>query len=228
LDFTIKNLWVFKIGGVEVWITETIVNTWIIMLVLTIFALVVRMNLRKFRPVPSGFQNVVEAIIEAFDGFVQSSAGEKLMFLGNWYFMAFFFILTSNLSGLVGLRPPTSDWTVTFAFALVTFVLIQVVGVKFRKGAYVKSFFEPHPVFFPLNLIGELARPISLSFRLFGNILGGMILISLIYTLAPIYVRFAIPVALHAFFDVIAGVLQTYIFCVLSLSFIGAMAATDS
>ena len=227
MDFSVKNLWVFHIGGVEVWITETIVNTWIVMLLLIILAVVVRMKLQKFSDVPAGFQNAVEAIVEAFDGFVENSAGEKLIYLGNWFFMVFAFILTSNLSGLIGLRPPTADWTVTFTFALTTFALIQVMGLKYRRGAYVRGFFEPNFVFFPLNVIGELARPISLSFRLFGNILGGMILIALVYALAPIYTRFVLPVALHAFFDVIAGVLQTYIFCVLSLSFIGAMAATD-
>jgi len=228
LDFNIKNLWILNIAGVEVWITETIVNTWIVMLLLITFALIVHKKLKNFSDAPSAFQNVVEAVIESFDNFVLNSVGEKLMFLGNWFFMVFLFILVSNLSGLIGLRPPTADWTVTFPFAMVTFVLIQVMGAKYRKGAYVKSFFEPHPLFFPLNVIGELARPISLSFRLFGNVLGGMILISLVYILSPIYVRFVLPVALHAFFDVIAGVLQTYIFCVLSLSFIGAMAATDT
>jgi len=198
------------------------------MLLLIAFAVVVNKKLRNFSEVPTGFQNVIEAIIEAFDGFVRNTAGEKLECLGSWFFMVFLFILTSNLSGLVGLRPPTADWTVTFPFAVVTFMLIQVMGALHRKGAYVKSFFEPYFAFFPLNVIGELARPISLSFRLFGNVLGGMILITLVYGLAPIYARFVLPVALHAFFDVIAGILQTYIFCVLSLSFIGAMAATDA
>ena len=228
LDFSVRNFGVINIGGVEVWITETLVNTWIIMFALIVLAVIVRIKLQKFSDVPGIFQNVMEVIIEAFDGFVENSAGERLIYLGNWFFMVFLFILTSNLSGLIGLRPPTADWTVTFTFAIITFMLIQFAGARYRKLAYVKSFFQPNFIFFPLNIIGELARPISLSFRLFGNILGGMILISLVYTLAPIYTLFVLPVALHAFFDVIAGVLQTYIFCVLSLSFIGAMAADDA
>ncbi|MCL2767711.1 MAG: F0F1 ATP synthase subunit A [Synergistaceae bacterium] len=227
MDFSIKNLWVINVGGVDVWITETIINTWIVMLFLIVFAVIVRTKLKKFSDVPAGFQNVIEMIVEAFDGFVRSCAGEKLMFLGNWFFMVFLFILTSNLSGLLGFRPPTADWTVTFTFAIVTFALIQVMGFKFRKGGYIKGFFEPYAIFFPLNVIGELARPISLSFRLFGNILGGMILMTLIYALAPFYLRFVLPAALHAYFDLIAAILQTYIFCVLSLTFIGAMAGTN-
>ena len=75
-------------------------------------------------------------------------------------------------------------------------------------------------IFFPLNLIGELARPVSLSFRLFGNILAGTILMTLVYKLAPLVLQFVIPAALHAYFDLFTGALQTYIFCALSIMFI--------
>jgi F-type H+-transporting ATPase subunit a len=220
LDFTVDNLWVLEIGGIEVWITRTIFNTWIIMLALILFAVFVRINLPKFRQIPMGFQNAVEAGIETFDNFVRNAVGDRLMPLGTWFFMVFVFLLASSLAAVLGLRPPTADWATTFALAFATFVLIQVAGIKFRKAEYLKSFFSPHPVFFPLNLIGELARPVSLSFRLFGNVLAGMILMTLMYTLTPMFVRFGIPAVLHAYFDLFTGALQTYIFCVLSLMFI--------
>ena len=226
MDFSIKNLAVVDFFGFEVCITETMLSTWIIMAVLILFAVVVRVKLKKFTDIPTGFQNAIEAAVEFFDNFVKSSAGERLAFLGNWFFMVFVFLLVSNISGLFGLRPPTADWTTAFAFAISTFFLIQVMGAIFNTKSYLKGFIEPVVFFFPLNLIGELARPISLSFRLFGNVLGGMILISLLYGLAPIFVQFVIPAALHAYFDIFSGVLQTYIFCVLSLSFIGVMAGT--
>jgi len=212
---------------VDVWITETTVNTWIIMSLLITFSFIVHKKLRNFRDVPSGLQNAVEAAVEAFENFVRNSAGEKLMYLGGWFFMAFVFILISNLSGLVGLRAPTADWNTTFPFALVTFMLIQILGFKYRKGGYIKFFFSPNFLFLPMNVIGELARPISLSFRLFGCILAGMLLITMFYTLTPIYVQFFIPVPIHAFFDVFYAVLQAYIFCILSLTFIGTMASTE-
>jgi len=226
LDFNNDVHWVVELFGIEIWITETIFNTWGIMLLLTAFAVLVRIKLRGFRTVPAGFQNAVEAIIEAFDGIVKSAAGERFMHLGNWFFMVFAFILVSNLSGIFGIRPPTADWATPFAFALATFLMIQWMGIRHRKGKYLKSFFEPIFIFFPLNLIGELARPISLSFRLFGNVLAGMILTSLYYGLVPIFLRFGIPVALHAFFDLFSGALQTYIFCVLSMTFIGSAAVS--
>ena len=220
MDFTIKNLWAGEIFGIEIWITETIVNTWIIMLLLIAAAIVARVKLRSFKDIPSGFQNFIEMIVEVFDNFCGGIVGEKSMFLGNWFFMVFAFVLVSNISGILGMRPPTADWATTFALALVTFILIHVMGALRRKGQYLKSFFSPNPIFFPLNLIGELARPISLSFRLFGNVLAGLIFMSLLYGLVPIYFRFGIPAALHAYFDLFTGALQTYIFCVLSLTFI--------
>ena len=221
MNFDNKTLHVFELFGLEIWLTQTIVNTWIIMAALIVFAVAVRIALRRFKQVPSGFQNVVEIMVESIENIVKKTAGEKHAYLGNWFFMVFAFILVSNLSGVVGLRPPTADFATTFAFALATFIIIQVMGIYHRKGKYLKSFFEPMFLFFPLNVIGELARPISLSFRLFGNVLAGMVLITLFYSL-PIYLRFILPIALHAAFDIFFGALQTYVFCVLSLTFIGS------
>ena len=221
LDIDIKVHSILNIGGIEVWITDTIISTWIIMGILITFAIVVRIKVAKFKDVPTGFQNVVEALVEVFDNYLRTTAGEKLMFLGNWFFTVFVFVFISNISGIIpGIRPPTADWSLTLALAIVTFVLIHVMGVKYRKGEYIKSFFQPMFLFFPINVIGELARPISISFRLFGNILAGLIMMSLLYSMAPLVARFVFPAALHVYFDLFAGVLQTYIFVTLSLSFI--------
>ena len=227
MDINIKVHAILNIGGIEVWITDTIISTWIIMGILIAFAVAVRIMIaaRMFKEVPKGIQNVVEALVEIFDNYVRTTAGEKLMFLGNWFFTVFVFVLISNISGMIpGIRPPTADWSLTLALAIVTFVLIHVIGVKYRKGEYLKSFFKPMFLFFPINLIGELARPISISFRLFGNMLAGLIMMSLLYAMAPIFARFILPAALHAYFDLFAGVLQTYIFVTLSLSFIAGSA----
>ncbi|MCL2056555.1 MAG: F0F1 ATP synthase subunit A [Oscillospiraceae bacterium] len=229
MDFNIRNFGVVNIGGIEVWVTETLVNTWMIMAVLVAFAIIVRVKIKKWTEVPEGkFQNTVEAIVETFDNFVKSSAGSKLSYLGPWFFTVFCFILLSNISGLVyGTRPPTADWACTFAFALATFFLIQYAGLRYQGTKYLKSFIEPVVFFFPLNVIGELARPISLSFRLFGNLLAGMLLMTMLYEMTPIFLKFLVPVPLHIYFDLVAGILQTYVFCILSLSFIGAVAETE-
>jgi F-type H+-transporting ATPase subunit a len=234
LTFDIQNLGSIQIGNLELWITETHVSTWVVMGILITFAIVVRIKLRKFKDVPKGLQNVVEMMVETFDKFFKDSAGERFAFLGGWFFMVFAFLLLANLSGIFFLRPPTADWTVTVSFALVTFFLIHAMGIKFRGWGYLKSMFEPfiggkipNLLLFPLNLIGELARPISLSFRMFGNILSGFILLGLFYSMVPIALKFLFPVILHAYFDLFAAVLQTYVFTVLSLSFISAAATAE-
>jgi F-type H+-transporting ATPase subunit a len=226
LDFNNKVKYVVTFGesDLQLHITESIINMWIIMGVLILFAVIVRIRLKSFTDLPTGFQNIVEFIVEAFNGFVVGTAGPKMAGLGHWYFMVFSFIILSNLSGMLTLRPPTADWTVTFAFALSTFVLIQITGIRYRGWKYLKSFFEPFFLFLPLNILGELARPIALSFRLFGNILSGLILMGVVYALVPLWLQVGIPAALHAYFDLFIGLIQAYIFTVLSLAFIGAAA----
>ena len=196
--------------------------------VLIALAIVVHIKIKSFTDIPKGFQNVIEALVEVFDNYLRTTVGDKLMFLGNWFFTVFTFVLISNLSGLIPeFRPPTADWSLTVALALVTFALIQAIGIKFRKGEYLRGFLSPMFLFLPINIIGELARPISLSFRLFGNMLSGLVMMTLIYSLFPIAARFVIPAALHIYFDIFAGVLQTYIFCTLGLSFVASAAESQ-
>ena len=220
MGLNIENLGFINILGAEIMITETIFNTWIIMAILVVLAIIARIKLKNFKEVPTGFQNLVEIVVETFDNFVTKTLGKKLSYIGPWFFMVFMFVLSSSLFSIFGLRAPTADWATTFALALASFVLMLVMGFRHRKGDYLKSFFDPHFMFFPLNLIGELAKPVSLSFRLFGNVLSGTIILTLYYGLTPLFVQIGIPVLLHGFFDVIFGVLQTYIFVILSLMYI--------
>ena len=226
MDFSIKNYGVLRIGGLELWITQTMVNTWIIMGILIVFAIFTRIKLKKFKEIPKGLQNVVEFLVETFDNYLRGSARDELMYLGNWFFTLFVFVLISNISGVWNMRAPTADWSFTVTIALVTFFMTQILALRYRKGEYLSSFLKPFFLFLPVNIIGEIARPISLSFRLFGNMLGGLVMMTLIYEVTPVFVHFVIPAALHVYFDLFAGVLQTYIFCTLSLSFINNSSLT--
>lgn len=216
----IRNLGTLEIFGQEVIISETIVNTWIIMAILIVFAIFVRIRLKNFQEIPRGFQNVIEAIVEMFHNFAYSTLGPKLAYVAPWFFMVFALVLVSNFASVVGLRAPTADFSTTFALALATFLMMVILGFKHNGEGYLKSLFEPHFAFFPINVIGELAKPISLSFRLFGNVLSGTIIITLYYSLTPYLVQIGIPALLHAFFDIIIGALQTYIFVILSFMYI--------
>lgn len=222
---------VFEIGkGVlenPIQITETITVTWFIMAVLVILSIIFTRNLER---VPSKVQNVIELIVDTINGLTKQTMGEDKMSFAPYIGTLMIFLAIGNLIGLLGLRPPTADVNTTMALAMITFTLIHVNGTR-RKGIgkYLKGFTEPMILMTPINLIGEIATPISLGFRLFGNIVGGMIIMNLVYSALaglsvkilgasapPIFQAF-IPSILHGYFDVFAGVLQSFIFAMLTM-----------
>jgi len=228
MDFSIQVFGGLRITeNITLLITETTISTWIVGGLLILFAVIVRIKSRKwtFEGKPSGLQNVVEFIIDGFDGFFRRSGGEKVRNLAPWFFTLFVFLFVSNAIGVIGIRPPTADWGMTFPLAISSFVLIQYAGVRHRPKSYLRGIFlEPAFVFAPINILGELAKPLALSFRLFGNILAGMVMLSLSYAIVPYAVSFLLPVPLHMYFDIASGLLQAFIFTVLSITFVGLAA----
>lgn len=216
-----------KFAEKEILIPDTIVNMWLVAIVLIIFAFIVNSKVKKAKAdeVPSTFLNVVELLVEASDNLVTSTMGKQnTKRFGPYIFTLAVFLALANLLGLIGLTPPTSDYSVTLSLALITFALTQYW--TFRNGGglggYIKSFGDPVPLLAPLNIIGELANPVSLSFRLFGNIMSGGIILGLLYqwlgVLAPV-----IALPLHGYFDIFSGLLQTFIFIMLTMIFVGGV-----
>ena len=137
----------------------------------------------------------------------------------SFMFLFLIFIFISNISGLFGLRPPTADYGVTLPLGLITFGMIQYNNIKYNKFGAFTDLFKPLPLLFPINLIGELATPFSLSLRLFGNVLSGTVMMSLIYSLLS-KIAIGWPGILHIYFDVFSGAIQTYVFCMLTMVFV--------
>lgn len=230
VDFYVHGYLPIQLGGSTVYLTTSHVCLVIVMAILILFALVANRKIRKADPTkaPSGFLNVIELAVETVDKLVYDNMGRKLApKFCNYIGVVFMLLLTCNLSGLFGLRPPTADYGVTLPLALITFVMIQYQGIKWQKWGKLKGLFEPIFVFFPVNLISEFATPISLSLRLFANILSGTMMMALIYGLLPKFILWAWPAALHAYLDVFAGALQAYVFAMLTMVFIANAAATD-
>lgn len=219
-----------KIFGKEIIIPDTIVNMWVVTLLLIIFAFIVNSKIKKARTdeVPSNFLNVVELIVESIEDLVKSTMGPQNIKFVPYILTLALFLAVANLFGLLGFSPPTSDYSVTFSLALVTFVLTQYWSFRNAGGifGYLKGFAEPMAFLTPLNVIGELANPISLSFRLFGNIMSGGIIMGLLYQ-ALGYFAPIVAAPLHAYFDVFSGLLQTFIFIMLSMIFIGGQAEAE-
>lgn len=217
-----------RIAGREIIVPDTIVNVWIVVILLILFAFVVNSKIKKAnaKEIPSNFLNIVELLVEASEGLVKTTMGPQNMSFSPYILTLIVFLLVANLFGLLGFSPPTSDYSVTFSLALITFVLTQYW--KFKNSgnlfSYLKGYTEPMALLTPLNIIGDLANPISLSFRLFGNVMSGGIIMALIYEGAG-FVAPVIAAPLHAYFDVFSGVLQTFIFTMLSMIFIGGREA---
>jgi len=230
MDFTNHNLWpLFTVNGHTAYVTQSILGTWIVMAVLLIFTVAVRVKMKNFQETPESgsLQNLVELAVETMHNMAKSNLGEGLSWLGAYFFGVFAFILLCNYSGLFKLRPPTADLATTLALAMNTFFLIHILGLARRKGDYLKDYLKPVFLFLPMNIIGELSRPVSLSFRLFGNILGGTIMLDLLYVSLPILFRIALPTPIHVYLDVFVGALQSFIFCVLSMTFIREKASEE-
>lgn len=221
----------FEAFGKEIYIHDAVVNSLVIVAVLSILAIIAGSKLKNVDPSakPTGLQNVLEMFVEGIRGLVTSTmgAGKTRDYLMPYIGTLAVYIACANLIGLLGLTPPTSDYNVTLALAMITFVMTQYYGLKTNGlGGYIKGYFEPMAFLVPLNIIGELANPVSLSFRLFGNILSGGIIMGLIYSgfaslgkigfIAPI-----ITPVFHAYFDLFSGLIQTFIFIMLTMVFVG-------
>ena len=224
IDFMIHGLFQYNFFGHEVWITTSHVCILIVMLIIIGFAIAANRAMKKVTEVPTGFQNVVELMVEKLDGMVDSPMGKNAPRFYNYIGTVFIFILLSNISGLLGLRPPTADYGVTLPLGILTFVLIHFNQFKYQKlkdiWVDMCSPLPPWlPIWFPINLISEIAVPVSLSLRLFANVLSGTVMMALVYGLLGWFATIW-PAALHVYFDLFSGAIQTYVFCMLTLTYI--------
>ncbi len=227
IDFMIKGVFSYEIFGQTVWITTSHVCILIVMLLIIAFCIAANRAVKKAEEVPKGFQNVVELIVEMLDGMIEGVMGEHAVYFRNYIGTIFIFILISNISGLLGLRPPTADYGTTFALGIITFTLITFNKFKCQKPIGVlKGLCDPWPFWLPINLIGDCAVPISLSLRLFANVLSGTVIMALIYGLMS-KVALIWPAALHVYFDLFSGAIQTYVFCMLTMTYITSARTVD-
>jgi F-type H+-transporting ATPase subunit a len=202
----------FRIGPIS--ISDTVVTTWIVMAGIVFFCLLMthRLSLQ-----PSLLQEIVEALFEATEKTVR-----EILPIDPWFAVPiigtlWILIGFANLAGLVpGFTTPTADLNTTFALAMVSFSMAHIVGIRTQglKG-YLTHYREPSWILLPFHLIAEATRTVALAIRLFGNMLSGdMIAVILLGV-----VGFLVPVP-FAVLHVVIGLIQAYIFGVLTLVFI--------
>lgn len=224
VDFMIHGIFQYSFFGHQVWVTTSHVCILIVMLILIAFAVAANRRMKRASEVPEGFQNVVELIVEKLDAMVDTSMEKAAPKYYNYIGTIFIFILVSNLSGLLGVRPPTADYGVTLPLALITFALIHINKLKYQKPMTIwEDLCSPLPkwlpIWIPINLVSTIAVPISLSLRLFANVLSGTAMMALIYGLMGWFATIW-PAALHVYFDLFSGAIQTYVFCMLTMTYI--------
>ncbi len=210
-------------------VSSTVIIAWIVIAALVLAAALIRIFvIPRFQETPRGLQLVLETAVGAISKLTNDKCGRKNEGLASYFFALAALLLGSAIIELFGFRPPTTDLSMTFSYAIVTFILINVYGVhnKGLKGR-LRSFTSPNAVILPFKILSDLAVPISLACRLFGNMLGGMVVVELIYFALGAF-SVGVPAVLGLYFNAFHPLIQFFIFINLSLTFIGeAMEAEE-
>ena len=199
-----------------------VIYSWFVMLLLIVLAF---LGTRKISMVPGKGQNLFEIILSGMEEFMVDITGDE----GRWFFplvaTVFIYIATCNLIGLVpGFFPPTASINTTVSCALTVFLFTHFIGIKYHGIKYIKHFLGPIwwmiPIIFPIEVIGHFARILSLSFRLFGNMMGHELVLGILFMLAG---AFFAPLPIMAM-GIFVALVQAFVFFLLSVMyFAGAM-----
>jgi F-type H+-transporting ATPase subunit a len=210
----------FSLGPLQV--TNTVVYTWIIMAIVSVVFIVLGKHLQVR---PTRLQNALEWVVESIDNLISSMISDQpRLFLPLAGTLAVF-ITASNLGGLIpGIRSPTTDINTPLALAIIVFFSVHYYGIR-RKGllGHLRHYVEPIFILLPIEVASELARTMSLTFRLFGNILGEEIVIAVLFIILPYFIP--IPMML---FSIFTSVIQAYVFTLLTVVYLsGAVQAHE-
>ena len=203
---------VLSIGGWSV--SMAVVSVWITTGVLICFAVIFRLFIfPRFKTVPTGFQSFIEWLVGGFSGMAKENVHGYSKALGPYVFTAAAFICIGTLTETLGVRPPNADVNVCIALAICTFILIHFYGFRHKGAKYVGKY----KILIPL--LTDIAVPVSMTFRMFGSILSGFLMMALINNvLAPLTP--VLPAFASLLFTCFHALIQSYVFAVLSLSFV--------
>ncbi len=249
MDVTINGARVYFeipiLGGIP--ITSSLVNAWVVMAVITGLCIWLTKELRVENIGKK--QAVAELLVNTCQNFVNGNMGERYAHFAPFIGALFSLSALCSLSSLLGAFPATSNLSTELAWALLVFGMITYTKIKTNGfGGYLKGFTEPIAVFTPFNIISELATPVSMAFRHFGNILSGGVISTLVYaalaaashalfSLLPgflgellgriPFLQVGVPAVLSVYFDLFSSLMQAFIFCMLTMLYIANAAQTD-
>ena len=218
--FTV-SLWAERTTLLGMSVSMTVIYTWIVMAILLIIAVIFRLTvIRRMKEPVKGAQNALELIIETINKYTNTQAHGAGEVLASYILTISVFLVACAFLELFGVRGPTADITLTFSLAIMTFFLINWYGIKKKGvGGRLKALASPTPVVFIIRVITDIAVPVSLASRLFGNMFGGMIVMDLLYS-ALGNASVGIPSVVGLYFNVFHPLIQAFIFVTLTLTFI--------
>jgi F-type H+-transporting ATPase subunit a len=230
----INTVFTINIAGYDIPITETVTVTWFVMAVLIVVALWWRSRLDD---VPRGKQIFLEWAVEFCNTICKQYFGKYSRFFASYIFALFMFIFAMNLVPVLSpvsafgftapfeFKPPTRDINVTAALAIVTILMVIVASIAVQGlGGWLKSFLDPMPVMLPFNILDYITKPLSLCLRLFGNMMGAFIIVTMVESMLPIIV----PIPVSAFFDWFDGALQAMVFSFLTIIYLNMGMGVES
>ena len=226
----IRTIFTFSVLKYKIPITETVIVSWAVMLILIIGSLILT---RKLKEVPTGAQTFLETAVEFLNNFAKNQFGPFAKYLAPYIGTLFLFLLIGNIIPVISplplkafgfnfippfeIHPPTKDLNVTAAFAVISILLVLICGFAARGfTGWFKNLLNPVAIMLPFNIMDFGTRLISLALRLFGNMLGGFVLMSMIEGALPL----ALPVVPSLYFDFFDGIVQAGIFVFLTSLYI--------
>ncbi|MDU1413048.1 MAG: F0F1 ATP synthase subunit A [Clostridium sp.] len=214
----VAPLFIFNFLGYDIQITESLVVQWVIILITLILCIIYS---KKVKKIPGKVQNVIEFGIDFIAKTVNENMGDGTSSFVPYIGALGLYLFVLNMIAMIGIEPPTSDFSVSLGIALTSFVVIQANTIKKRGiGGYLKGYVSPIPILLPINLMERIMLPISLTLRLFGNVFAASMIMKLVYD-ALLGINFVaaigIPIPFHFYFDVFDGTIQMIIFVMLTM-----------
>lgn len=233
-----NNMITIRLFGLNIPISESLISMWIVMAILIIGAFILTRNLKT---VPGKKQNVVEMMVEFVNNFLKEHTGHYWRSLAPYIGTVLLFLIVSNIIGILNvfptseffynvlhieafknvpvynIKPPTKDISITAMLAVMSIVVLIVSTIALKgPKKFLKTFVSPVPFLLPFNILDYIVRPLSLTLRLFGNIIAGFILMEIVKYMLPLFV----PAFASIYFDLFDGIIQAYIFVFLTTLYI--------
>jgi F-type H+-transporting ATPase subunit a len=205
-------------------LNATILFTWLVMALLTIGSWLVTRKLSDSVKMSAG-QNLLEVVVEGILGQIREVSQQDprpyIPFIGT----LFLFIVVSNVLSVVpGFQPPTGSLSTTAALAVCVFLVVPIYGIRAQGlGGYLKQFIQPTPIMLPFNIIGEISRTLSLAVRLFGNVMSGGLIATILLAIVPLF----FPIVMQVL-GLLTGIIQAYIFAILAMVYIASATRAHS